>query len=801
MSAIGKIINQSFSKYFNIFLSLALFCSIFSVLHVNSQTIPAPAEPNCQTVSTNPAFNPYPITTRLSAPDIISGDCKDMPLISFFPIDFRNNNPREKTIVQGQDVSFQLYYINGARPDGSGNPKIENPVVKMELIKESNTKYRVRAVLSGNNVTTTTSADKGGDLIINTPANTTFKIMGRDTRHYNDAIERKYQVETGQNSQLYDFIQDNSNGNTISNPIWSRFEGVNLPSTSGFQIKPNLEAGLLGYGYILTSITAEAPAPQPPTPPVTPENLPPSLPGEEITVVRGQNGSFQRLNGTDQDNNYPLTYDLSQLPANCRQTSTGTGSNGPGRTGPVITCSTDANTPTRFQFIITPIDSKGLRGTPGTFIVNVIEPKMTSIKQCFVKGTNNPCASTTLKPGDDVTYKVTVNSTGTYKLTNLRITDTYDKTRLNTITNISDNGTLGDGTINWSLGDLAIGASKSVTFDAKISNNVQNGDIVLNRAVIKADNLPDQNVSVQFPIAIGNIIAVKECFVKGTNTPCASAELKPGNEVTYKITVKNTTQTTVKNLRITDTYDKTRLNTITNISDNGTLGDGTINWSLGDLAGNATKTVNFNAKITDAAKSGDVIVNIAKIVAEGIPEITVQVQFPVVTDEPLLSTSNKECFRQSTNTACNQANLKPGDKVTYKINVKNTGKGIAKNLRITDTYDKTRLNGITNLNPQGQVNTDQGTITWSIGDLTAGQTSTLVFDATITNAIANGDIIINSAVIKADNLPDQNVSVQFAVTLPGMPPIVTPPTPNLPNTPANPTLPQNLTPNPVAPCS
>jgi hypothetical protein len=730
-----------------------------STVPAHADQTPAPTEPLCQTAATSPTWNPYPITTSLDAPDIISGACKDMPILSQYPIDFRDNNPREKSIVQNQSISFELYYNNGAKPDANGNPQIQNPNVKVQLVKVSDTQYKLQASLSGDNTATVTSAQKGGDLLIDTPPNTTFNIVGRDTRHYVDAINRKYQVDTGQRADAYDFINDNSTGNTVSNPIWTSFPNTTLPSTSGFQIKPSLNAGFLGYGYILFSIIAvNATNPTP--------NQPPVLPGQEITVVRGQTGTFQRLNGSDIDNNYPLTYDLSQINNGCSVTSQGSGQNGPNNTGPMISCPTDVNTPTRFSFPITPIDSTGLRGSPGVFIVNVIQPAMTETKECFVKGTQTPCASTTLKPGDQITYKVDVNSTGTYKLTNLNIYDTYDSSRLTNITNISDNGQTGNGTVNWNIGDLAVGATKSVTFDATIANTVQNGDIILNTAIAKADNVPDTLAKVQFPVTVNpNLTAIKECFVKGTTTPCATQDLRAGAQVTYKITVQNTTNTTLNNLQIVDNYDPIRLGNIANISDNGSLANNAITWQLGDLAGSQSKYVTFDAQITTSVIPGDIIVNTAKVSANNIPPVTVQTQFPIGGDTAILSTSNKVCFKADTTTPCASAALKPNDSITYQINVRNTGNAVAKNVTVTDTYDNSRISSIRNLNPNGTVDATNGKITWNLGDVAPNQIVTLQFQATINGGVANGDIIINSAIIKADNLPDQYVSTQFPINV------------------------------------
>lgn len=633
-------IRFKFFSLFHIISVIALLTGLFA-----SPTLPARAaeqnanylnEPNCQTATSTAAWNPYPVTTVLDSPDVTAGNCKDMPLISFKPIDTNAGNPRTKTIIDGESVSLQFYYNNGAKPNSLGDPKIVNPVIKAQLVKVSSTQFKIQAQLSGDNVPTVTSAQKGGDLIINTPANTSFKIVRGNTRHFIDANERFYVASNNPSDRRApynappwsnfvsqsDIIPDASLIN--SNPIWSAFDGTNLESTSGFQIKPQLEAGFLGFGYILTDIlatTADA-------------NDPPVLPGETITVVRGSTGVFQKLNGTDPNNDYPLTYDLSNLPSYCTVTEGGSGQNGPSNTGPQISCTTNNTTPTPTTFTISPIDSKGLKGTSGTFIMNIIDPVVVATKECFVKDTQTACSASALKPGDKVTYKVNVESKGTSTAKNVKIIDDYDETRLLGINNISDNGNLDTNTnlITWSIGDLNIGAKKSVTFDATVSDNANSGDIIINTATIKSDGIPDIIVKVNFTVGGSALLVTsdKTCVKTGTTVSCANANLKPGDSVTYQINARNTGVNTAKNLTIVDTYDNVRLTGVKNINPQGTVGSSVITWNLGDLAVGGTKSVNFDAVVSTNVANGDIVINLAVIKADGVPDQNVQVDFPIV---------------------------------------------------------------------------------------------------------------------------------------------------------------------------
>ncbi len=735
------------------FAIFTVFLSLFGLLLNNVDSGDAQAastEPQCQTAATSPTWNPYPLQTNFPNPTFVGGTCNGMPLLNFFPIDTGSAMPREKTIIRDEVVTFHVYYNNGDVPGGAN---IANPRLRTEIIKESETRWRIRASLTGDNATTVTSAQKGGDLIVNVPTGTDFSIVARNTDHFPDAIERKAEADTT-GRQPNDNIPDNTVGSNVSNPIYTRFDTEQLASDQGFLLKSGgLEPRFLGYGYVLGKINVDVnPAPA---------NLPPAIPGEEITIIRGESGSFQPLAPTDPDNNYPVTTNVqTQLPSFCSLTGTPNAQGG----GQVIVCQTDQNTPVRTEFVVTPTDSLGLVGTPGTFIVNVIEPSLDLTKTCVVKGTQDPCSSRALSAGDEVSYRINANNTSNVILRNLRIVDDYDQTKISAITNVSDSGQVNtqNGIITWAnLGDLNGGQSKAVTYDATIANSVVTGDVVVNTATASADNLPPVTASTQFTIG-GSLNAVKRCFVKDSATPCESGNLQAGGDITYEIEVTNSTTSEVNDVKVVDTYDRTKLTDITNINPNGTLdvNAGTVTWDVGDMAAGASTKLRFDAKIAANVAPGAIIENVAIVSSRQYPDIRVTHQFPI--SGPRLA-AQKVCYRKGTSTPCNASAMLPGQEVTYIVNVRNNGQATARNTSITDTYNRTYLTGITNIDPTGTHDTNAGTITWNLGDLGPNQERAVRFDATISQSTPNGTVIVNVAIARAENVPDVRVQVDFPV--------------------------------------
>jgi uncharacterized repeat protein (TIGR01451 family) len=603
---------------------LLLVVSSFSLLlnSLNNEII-VEANGNCTNATqTTPTWNPFPLNLNDPNPQP-NGTCTDIPMISHFPI--AASNPRARTYGAGDTVTVHLYYNNGASVN-SANNIMNNPRARLEMTQENATTYRLRAFLSGSGGNANSSqAQYGGDIIINVPANTTLEQVRRNTLWYPQAPRRLESFNNGGNTQISLNIDNNP---AVTNPLLSPngFQ-IYTPTDSSIaqQQSAGLRAGFEESGYFLMQWRVN--------PAAAPVNNPPVLPGQEITIIRGDSGAFNPLNGTDPDGDVPLSYTPNNLPSFCTYNSQNN----------IINCQSNAQTPVRTVFTVTPIDSRGLVGTPGTFIVNIIEP-------------------------------------------GLNIT--------------------------------------------------------------------------------------KNCVKLGTTTPCNQAALKPSEEVTYTINVSNSGQAPARNVIVIDDYPQEFLENIRDLNPAGTVNNdnGSIRWELGTIDAGGNRTLTYNATIRATTADGSIVENVATVSADGIPPREARTQFPVGQNLPVLATSDKICFKKGGSIPCDSANLTIGDSVSYFINVRNTGTGTAQNVVVTDTYDRLKLRDITNIQPTGILNTNNGTIIWNLGNIPAGETRTLTFDATIASTVTNGQVILNVARITADNLPPQEVSVDFPV---GLPPVNT----------------------------
>ena len=131
-------------------------------------------------------------------------------------------------------------------------------------------------------------------------------------------------------------------------------------------------------------------------------------------------------------------------------------------------------------------------------------PVQTRVPQVLGETTNpvlqlrKSVSKATVAPGDVITYTVEIKNTGTGSAINVILTDllpvgfTFDGTT--------------DTTREWSLGDLAVGETKTVSYKVKVGSSVPNGSYE-NLAIASADNHGKVTTSVPVNVKRGRVLA------------------------------------------------------------------------------------------------------------------------------------------------------------------------------------------------------------------------------------------------------------------------------------------------------
>ncbi|MBI4089991.1 MAG: DUF11 domain-containing protein, partial [Candidatus Kerfeldbacteria bacterium] len=265
----------------------------------------------------------------------------------------------------------------------------------------------------------------------------------------------------------------------------------------------------------------------------------------------------------------------------------------------------------------------------GTVIINVVtidsnetDPLATSAittatsapKLSMTKSVN---VSTFVNPGAVITYTVTVTNAadGTDAARNLVLTDTLPSGFTFAID--------GTSTKSFALGNLSPGQFATVTYVVNVSN-AQAAGTYENLAKAKADNATELTatapVEVRVPVVLSSV-SPELTITKTVDQKTA----KPGDVLTFKVTVKNVGDGDAHNVIVTDTLPKD-LSFVHGIGRTQT-------WKIGTLQSGRSRVINVDVRVESDAKAQD-YVNVAVLSADDLPSkearATVTIKIPRV---------------------------------------------------------------------------------------------------------------------------------------------------------------------------
>ena len=316
--------------------------------------------------------------------------------------------------------------------------------------------------------------------------------------------------------------------------------------------------------------------------------------------------------------------------------------------------------------------------------------------------------------------------------------------------------TSANSTLTVELGDLEPGASKTISFDVTVDNNMYNTSI-MNVATVDADNSDpveapettngDTGVDVNDGVALPAIS-------KTANTTNA----KYDDIIVYSVVVSNAinAQVPVRNAVITDVIpdglefmngsvrlDDTGANDFNYNDETKTL---TIN--AGDIAPGESKNYEFSCRVREAF--GQEIYNEATLDGDNIDPITGKTVDPIDVAEGAVSTSLLKTADKST--------AEVGDVINYTVTYSNdaASQDAARNAVMTDIipagldfqFGSVRINNTVTTNYSFDSATN--TLSVNLGDVAPGQSVNIDFAVRV-NSEAYGEKIVNVATVDAEN--------------------------------------------------
>ncbi|MET8685984.1 DUF11 domain-containing protein [Streptomyces sp. NPDC004732] len=375
----------------------------------------------------------------------------------------------------------------------------------------------------------------------------------------------------------------------------------------------------------------------------------------------------------------------------------------------------------------------------------------------------------TAKPGDTVTYTVTVKNSGDGAASGVEVNDdlsgvvddaTYnnDAVARTAGAKTAAQPTYSTATkkLNWK-GDIAAGATVTLTYSVKVGKPPKGDKKLTNSAVSEKSNCGADSVDA----TCSSEVPVAQLDIKKTASP---KKAKPGEKVTYTITVSNAGEADWKDATVTDD--------LTDVVDDARY----------NLDGKATKADGSRAPGTVSYSSADKKLRYVGTVAKGA---TITITYTVTVGDPppgnkkLTNTAvgpdGSNCAPGSKDPDCgtvtpvgglvikktsSKTDAKPGDKVTYTLTAENVGGAEIKDATLTDdltgvvddaTYGDdavARTDGAsTATQPRYSAATKK--LTWS-GDIAAGKKVTITYTVTVGKP-PKGDKKLTNAVVGPDD--------------------------------------------------
>ncbi|AMM50604.1 hypothetical protein TH61_04640 [Rufibacter sp. DG15C] len=346
--------------------------------------------------------------------------------------------------------------------------------------------------------------------------------------------------------------------------------------------------------------------------------------------------------------------------------------------------------------------------------------------------------------GDALVYTVTARNLGPDNATGVTVRDVLPLSQIDLVGNVTvSTGTYNATTGIWTIGNLAVGQTATLTVNSTIKAN----GVIVNTAVISGDQLderPESNTSTVITV-VGAGPEVPTVFtdlqvVKTVDKTRANI----GDALVYNVTVRNNGPNNATNVFVVDVLPTNQLDIVGQVTVSvGTYNAATGVWTIGALANGQTATLRVNATI----KTAGTIVNTAIVrgnEADQQPVNNTSTVITIVGETPGPGTSTDlEAIK-----TVNRTRASVGDALTYTVTARNNGPNAATGVIIRDVLPLAQINVVGTITPSaGTYNATTGI--WTIGNLAAGQSVTMTVNATIK---ATGTIV-NTAIISG-NEPD-----------------------------------------------
>lgn len=369
------------------------------------------------------------------------------------------------------------------------------------------------------------------------------------------------------------------------------------------------------------------------------------------------------------------------------------------------------------------------------------DPVPAPVTSYTITKTSNPGTGTKVERGDTITYSIAVKNTGDTVLQNVKVSDVLDsgvvyEENSMTASKATVTKTNNNGTLEWVIDEVAKNETVTLTFKVKVSDTATiTNDTIKNTAKMEVGSDSKNSNEVKHTVKKEDPVTPTTSYtIKKSSNPVSGSEVKRGDTLTYSIEVKNTGDTVLKNVDVSDILDagvvfeeNSMTTSKTGVSMSNT--NSVLTWKINEVAKGETITLTFKVKVSETATiSTNKVTNIAQMEVSGkitnSNEVIHTVKkdgtvTPPIVNPPVVDDTTSYTITKTSNPGSG-TQVKRGDYITYFIEVKNTGDTTLKNVVISDTLTSGMELDTSSMYASdptaGKVN-NNGKLEWTIGKI------------------------------------------------------------------------------------
>ncbi len=305
---------------------------------------------------------------------------------------------------------------------------------------------------------------------------------------------------------------------------------------------------------------------------------------------------------------------------------------------------------------------------------------------------------TSAKPGETVTFTVTLTNIGPDAATGIQVADAIPASLTSVV--VTPSGTTSYTSGVWSIDSLATSGMETLTITGEV---VANGTTITNTAEVTAADQTDPVLSnnvASATVSVAEFIADLSLDKQADKTSA-----KPGETVTFTVTLTNIGPDAATGIQVTDAIPASLTSMVVTASGTTSYTNGV--WSIGSLAASELETLTITGEVV---ANGTTITNTAEVTAADQTD-------PVSSNNIASATVSVAEFIAdlSLDKQADKTSAKPGETVTFTVTLTNIGPDAATGIQVTDAIPASLTSVV--VTPSGTTSYTDGV--WSIDSLAA----------------------------------------------------------------------------------